>query len=69
MEKGQPWNALSDYDTIASIVNSRFVVKDYYIRDGNVIEFRVDPLTDLKKSFADVAKQLKLKGFVAFLGS
>ncbi|MCP8319855.1 MAG: site-2 protease family protein [archaeon] len=67
MEKGQPWNALSDYDIIASIVNSRFVVKDYYIRDGNAIEFRVDPLTDLKKSFADVAKQLKLRGFIAFL--
>ncbi|MCP8316567.1 MAG: site-2 protease family protein [archaeon] len=66
MEKSQPWNALSDYDIIASIVNSRFVVKDYYIRD-NAIEFRVDSPTDLKKSFADVAKQLKLRGFVAFL--
>ncbi|MGQ9469457.1 MAG: site-2 protease family protein [Nitrososphaerales archaeon] len=67
MEKGQPWNALSDYDTIASIVNSHFFVKDYYIRDKDVIEFRVDPLADLKQSFTYVAKQLKLRGFIAFL--
>ncbi|MEM3538427.1 MAG: site-2 protease family protein [Nitrososphaerales archaeon] len=66
MEKVQ-YNVLSDYDTISSIINSRFFIKDYYIRGDNIIEFKVDPITDLKKSFADVAKQLKLKNFIAFL--
>jgi membrane-associated protease RseP (regulator of RpoE activity) len=67
MERGQNYNILSDYDMIASIVNSRFIIKDYYIRSDNIIEFRIDSLTDLKKSFEDVAKQLKLKDFIAFL--
>lgn len=67
MEGIQPRNSLSDYEMIASIVNSRFVIKNHYIRYGDAIEFGVDPLADLKKSFAEVAKQLKPKGFIAFL--
>lgn len=68
MGKDQPYNILSDYDMIVSIVNSNFIIKDYYIRSDNIIEFRVDPLTDLKKNFVEIARQLKLKKFIAILG-
>ncbi|MEM3383624.1 MAG: site-2 protease family protein [Nitrososphaerales archaeon] len=66
MRKGED-NVLSDYDMILNIINSSFIVKDYYIRNDNIIEFKVDTVKDLKKSFADIVKQLKLKNFIAFL--
>ncbi len=60
-------NALNDYETIVNIVNSHFTIKDRYLRNNDVIEFSIDSTEYLKQNFRKVAKELKSKGFIAFL--
>jgi Zn-dependent protease len=59
--------AVVDHEHVVSLVRSRFLVKEYFLREDGSLEFKLEPRPQDKVGFEDVWRELRSRGLVPFL--
>lgn len=63
----QPEPSSTDYQTVLSIVRSRFQVKEEFLREDGSVEVQIRPSPADKQNFAHIWHELRGRGLLAFM--